>query len=252
MSLKVLTILIILLSFSPAAADEIFSILRGDGIWKPFEWLEEGGLRGFHVELIREACRRGEISYTIDSYPWVRAVAYATDGRADAIMFIVYTNERNEYLRYDDRNILYYSLPVVVVKKGKGFSYSGNIEELLGKQIGIVRGYNYGPLYEDSKSFLNLEETSSEEALLHMLETDRVEAIIINYVDFVMNHGDSPVFKTLEILLPPFDRIPHYIAFSRSVLKEELFERFSRAMAELKTTPFYEELLRKYQLLPPP
>ncbi len=82
-------------------------VVRPEGSWPPWEIAAGSGEpTGIHIELIQEAARSLNLSVTIKTYPWKRAIKMLKDGYADAITYMSKTDERKQFGYFFDGNVL--------------------------------------------------------------------------------------------------------------------------------------------------
>lgn len=240
--------LFVFLSVSSAEQD-VLLLVRGDGDWRPYEWEEEpGDYRGVHIDLVREAARQAGIELRIEQYPWPRAIHYFKNGNADGLFYLFKNAERSEYTAFDDRNIISQAKLYVVVRKGFDFTFHGDLEELRALRVGVIRGFSYGASFVKKQDKLDLEEFSSMAPMIRSLAAGRVDAVLVNYDNFIFGFQEDPLFEEVDVLTPPFDEISVYLGFSKTTVLPATLERFAGAMERVKQSSFYLDLLIRYAI----
>lgn len=227
-------------------AEDILTIGRGDGIWKPFEWEENGELNGIHIDIIKEAAKRANITLDIVSAPFIRSLINLKNGNSDALLFVAKNNEREEYSIFDSRNIISEVRFSFVFKKSSTFEFSGNYHSLRKYNIGVVRGFVYGKSFQLNRENLNLITAKDNETLMKLLQSDRIDAMIVNVDSFKYTYAKGMDKIALDFSKPYFDITPIYIAFNRNNIDREIFEKFSNAMLEVRNSNIYNKILKKY------
>ncbi len=246
---RIFVTILLLISITCSGALDILNIVRGDGRWKPFEWEEEGELKGIHIDLVTEAAKRAGIQIQIKSQPFIRSITDLKNGNADACLFMSYTKERELYAIFDSRNIISEVRFSFVSKKESSFKFIGDYNQIKEKKVGVVRGFSYGPDFQKNRDSLNLIYTKDNETLIKLIHSDRIDAFIVSVDYFVYSYGDSPGIDELTFSEPYFDVSPIYIAFNRDEVEPRVFQKFSNAMDEIKKSQFYQDTLKKYGLI---
>ena len=83
-----------------------------------------------------------------------------------------------------------------------------------------------------------------------MLELKRFDIAILNHSDYVGAMKSKPGYKNVVALTPPVHEAKNYIAFSKTRGDGTLAKRFESAYLAFKKTPRYEELVKKYGIVP--
>jgi len=138
-----LTVLILLLLPIITLAGE--KIVFSTSEWEPYIMLESGKISGFNVDIIHELCKRLGFEADIKVFPFKRALMSVKQGESDAIFSVRQNKERAEYLYYPSESINI-ERTVIIARKGSGIKING-LDDLKGKEIGIVGGYAYDPSF---------------------------------------------------------------------------------------------------------
>ncbi|WP_229258521.1 substrate-binding periplasmic protein [Duganella rivi] len=117
------------------------------------------------------------IVFELRMYPWARAERYALDGVA-LIFGLPKNADRLHALRYSD--VAAYNKLWIVTRSDATFRFN-TIEDLRGKSIGVVRGYNYGEEVERARGtvFRTDENIASRSTRLTRLMLKRVDAVLL-------------------------------------------------------------------------
>lgn len=117
------------------------------------------------------------IVFELRMYPWARAERYALDG-AGLIFGLPKNADRLHALRYSD--VAAYNKLWIVTRSDATFRFN-TIEDLRGKSIGMVRGYNYGEEIERARGtvFRTDDNISSRSTRLTRLMLKRVDAVLL-------------------------------------------------------------------------
>lgn len=132
-------------------------------------------LSPYKRKLLEAVERELGVVFELRMYPWARAERYALDG-AGLIFGLPKNADRLHALRYSD--VAAYNKLWIVTRSDATFRFN-SIEDLRGKSIGVVRGYNYGEEVERaraSKLFRTDEDIASRGTRLTRLMLKRVDA----------------------------------------------------------------------------
>lgn len=225
-------------------------IVRPDGSWPPQEMVENGELKGVHIDLVREAAKLLDISVSFESYPWRRAVQKFQQGEVDAITYMGKTTEREAFGYFVDGNILSKaSVGFFIHQSNEGkYSFSGQLESLKPYVIGTVKGFSYHEGF-DSADFLQKGEwATKEEKLITMLMKGRVPLAIGHVNDIFYHAARLGVADEIMFLKPLLtEGRSHYIVFSKPRGHGELAKKFAEAMDKLRSNGRHKEIIDRYR-----
>jgi len=209
----------------------------------PYIIVDNGKIKGIHVETIAEICKRLNIEPDIQILPWARAIKYMKDGEADAIFSPLMNEERTQFMYFSPENIGS-EKTVFAAKKGKGVKVSG-LNDLKDKNVGVVRGYDLGTEFE--KSVVKKTVCDNDKQMMLMLEKERIDLAV----------GDEGVLKLIR-KMNGFEEIEtvfvlrevlNYVCFSKKALGEKgkiLAEKFGNILHQLKEEGFFQQVESKY------
>ncbi|GAB6098030.1 hypothetical protein JCM14469_42840 [Desulfatiferula olefinivorans] len=225
-------------------------VVRPCGSWPPWEIVSENGdLTGVHIELVTEAARALNLSVTIETYPWKRAIEMLKDGQADAITYMTKTEERKHYGVFVDGNALSASQIgfFVLHRNYDDIRFNGDLGSLAGYTIGTCRGYSYEEGFDTADYLTKDDGAIDEKALLQKLMAKRFK-IAVGYVNDIKYNAKQMGLSQQITFLKPFlaDRRVVYLVFSKARHHDALARRFADAMVAFKTSPAYRELLDRY------
>lgn len=224
-------------------------IVRGDGFWPPYEWTENGVLKGFHIDLLKEVAAELHLQVHFKSYPWKRAINMVESGDADAIIYLARTAKREQFALYVDGNQLHLArIGFFTLKKWKHIIlYSGDFEQLKNSRICTQYGQTYGTAFEQA-TYLMKDEVRTEEQVLKMLLAGRCEIAVGYLDDYKIAVQQMGLEKEIVFLTPYLSEHPMYVAFSKAKKHEKLAARFAEGMKVFKGKFRYQELLKKYNI----
>lgn len=214
--------------------------------WPPYQYQSEGQARGFSVELIREAMRRtGASIERITFYPWKRAMLVAMRGEADGLFSANRTPGRTDYFFYPQHSLI--DTPWLVWTRADSELRYRGLEDLAGRTVGVVRGYSYTPeFWRFVRDRAEVVEVTSDEQLLRLLTTERVDAVVAERSNAVRIIHEFALAGLRAHAEHPIKSVGLYIAFTRGNVPGEFVTRFSQVLGELKRTDWYAALRRRH------
>ena len=143
---------------------------------KPFTHGDASAARGLYAELLLEAFGRMGVPIEVRAYPWRRAQQMAERGEA-AIAGIYQSSER--LALYDFSEPLFVERLLVYTPKHSALQFK-DVEDLVGKHIGAVRGWSYGEAFDSARrrGRLIADEAPSDEANFQKLQRGRIDALV--------------------------------------------------------------------------
>lgn len=145
-------------------------------LWPPFRMLDaQGNLVGLDVDVLTEIGRRSGLTFDIQRAPWARGLSDLQQGRADLMIGLARTPDREQYIEY---------LPTPYFACAPRFytatGDAGQLKtyaDLQGKTIGFVHQSAYFQPFDSDKTLIKLG-VNDEQQLLQMLLRGRLSAVI--------------------------------------------------------------------------
>jgi polar amino acid transport system substrate-binding protein len=213
------SVLLITLLCQLVVADDREPLRVMTDLWPPFRMEDaHGNLVGLDIDVLNEIGRRSGLRFDIKRAPWARGLADLQQGRADLMIGLAKTPEREQYIQYLPRPY-YACAPRFYTAAGEAEQVQ-SYADLKGKVVGYVHESAYFQPF-DSDTTLLKRGVNNEQQLLQMLMRGRLGAVIGTdcQVDF-------------ELLQPQY---AGHIAKARYLpdARTELFIGFSRTSARL-------------------
>lgn len=229
----------------PASATEL--TLLGQE-YPPFNWSEDGQLKGGMVEVLRAACDKLQYRCHFGSVPLARAIKMLEWGEADAVMSLIPNAERASFA---------YFSPAIVADSLAYFGIKGaaaranNLHELENWTVGAVRGSHSLKRARENQQMLQnqvIVEEINNETLVRKLQAGRYGrngAIIggesvLRYEAQKIQLDIEPVYA-LEVQ-------SFVTAFSRKSVDAATMDALSKTLTAMKKSGEVRELLRPYGL----
>ncbi len=204
--------------------------------------LDDGTITGLATELVEGVFKAMGIGdYEIKVFPWARSLRMLTAGTLHAV-YTMQKNKDREILFYYPQEPLTYSKWVFFIQKDNiGKLKFDSLDDLKGKQIGLVRDYKYtSALWEFVKKENNYQIVSAEELNFKKLAAGRVDYVISEYnigKYLAEKMGISDKVVALENT-PIESASPIYIVFSKKTVKKEFVDKFSNELNRLKAAKY--------------
>ncbi|MGE4584045.1 MAG: basic amino acid ABC transporter substrate-binding protein [Sphaerochaeta sp.] len=113
-------------------------VFASDATWPPLEFVENGQLTGFEVELIPLIGEKTGVPMTVKNVPWDTIFAGLANGAYDGVASGVTVTEERK-LSMDFSTPILQAGQVVIIRSGDSAKVKG-IEDLTGKKIGVQIG----------------------------------------------------------------------------------------------------------------
>lgn len=145
-------------------------------LWPPFRMLDaQGELVGLDIDVLNEIGRRSGLRFDIQRAPWARGLADLELGRADLMIGLAKTAEREQYIQY--LSTPYYACAPRFYTVTSAAGQVQRYADLQDKVIGFVHESVYFEPF-DSDTALLKHGVNSEQQLLQMLLRGRLAAFI--------------------------------------------------------------------------
>lgn len=200
--------------------------------YPPYEYSEDGVVKGTSTALINEVCKRLNITPVYVEQPFARALLDIQAGNINAVYCLVRKPEREKFLYYPRENIG--EAVAGIISRDDSNIEVASFSELKKYSVGVVRGYSYGKGFDSLE--LNKLVVANNEHLLKLLDNRRVDLVVGNYNVLSYLHQQAG-FKWKLNFLYETNRSPYYIAFSKKMGKrgQRLALAFDRELKRIKT-----------------
>ncbi len=207
----------------------------------PFMFQRGGAPAGLYPVLFAEAFRRAGVKATLRAVPWRRALAALDAGRAG--VGGIYQNAERA-AKYDFSPPFFQERIAIYFPAGK--DASGTLEDLLGKRVGVLRGWSYGDAFDAAAAAgkLSREEVESDEQNLRKLAGGRLDAVLA-----IVESGDEQVraakLETRVKRLPGLLLTnPVHLAFAKSADKKDVLAKFAAAIEAMKKDGSFDAIVK--------
>lgn len=179
--------------------------------------------------------------------PFDKLLQEAKLGNVDAVMPVIKTKDRLEYLDYPENGIWVEESYLVTLKK-YGINFSGDLADFKNYPIGVVKGYSYGNKFDaavESKQIKTIEYPGYRAALDDLIngkiKITAVSKDTTEYLKRQLNIGD------LIMLEPSLSKDMFYLAFSKKKRRhEELAACFSAGIEKFRRSEEFRKIFDYY------
>ncbi|HEU4845580.1 MAG TPA: transporter substrate-binding domain-containing protein [Burkholderiaceae bacterium] len=238
-----------MLSLHPGAQAESYTCVSFD--YPPLMQKGANGQPdGYAVELITRVFKNMGHVVTVHFYPWSRALLMARTGEADCIFTLYRSAEREQFLDFS-RAVIARQAVYFYARQNFHAAFNGDLAAVKGIRIGVVRGINYGPKFEDARPSLQLDEASSIEQNFKKLAIGRVDLIPSNLStasSFMARPELREFIGDIVRLAEPIEIVPSFIGFSKLKNLSALRDNFDDALRKFENSAEYQQLVEKYKL----
>ncbi|WP_374979617.1 transporter substrate-binding domain-containing protein [Pseudomonas solani] len=209
-----------------------------------FGQTQDGRFIGLGPDVLREVAQRMGDSVRFEVYPWARAQKMVAQGRADILIGPYRTPEREQHFLFS-QHAFYRDRIVFYARDGVDVDWRGDYAMLAGRRVGIIRGWTYGPHFDEGREAMDLHSIESVDNALRMLVLGRIDLLASN------ERNTRPRIEALERgtvhqLLPIIDIQDGYFAFPRTEDHAALRADFDRAFASLISDGRLDEMATRH------
>lgn len=223
------------------------SVVIAAADWEPYEFQENGQVKGIGVDIVTEAFNRMGYKVIKKFLPFSRAVEMLRNGEIDVITDVKKTEERQKFGIFPKESIItaYTSL---FVKSDSEIKFDGNILALKPYKIGIIRDYTYGAEFDKAveDKILKVEVVDDKKQNMNKILDNRIDIYIENkLVEEVALKATNNENKIQE-LKPELNKTELYAYFSKKKNPGQMIDEFDKKLAEIKKDGTFEKIYSSY------
>ncbi|MDR3258541.1 MAG: basic amino acid ABC transporter substrate-binding protein [Fusobacteriaceae bacterium] len=237
--LKLLLIFTFMFSALSFGAEKLFVGTNAE--FEPFEYLKDGAIVGFDMDLINE------ISKIIGKECEIKNIAF--DGLLPALQSkkldiiiagMTATDERKKFVNFSDT---YYLAQQMIVLNSDAKTNIKTFDDLPGKSVGVILGYTGDVAVSEIKG-VNVTRFNGTGAAIMALKSQKVDAVVLDSEPATQYASQN---KELVVIETDAAKEEYAIAFRKE--DTQLLEEVNKALKILKENGKYQELLKKYNLI---
>lgn len=213
----------------------------------PYNYEVNGEIKGFTVDILNYFEANSNYDFEFIVLPWARALHLVAQGNVDLILTFFKNPEREKIYNFIEPSYGYevnqlFTLSETTVK------FSGELQQIAPFSIGTKREYSYGEEF-DHADFLTKLPAINEAILLKLLLSKRIDIAISNPFIFKKLMLEQGVTKKVKAIEPYVATTPVYLGLTKARQDAtEIKNTLGELTTRLKKTPYYQELLKRYQL----
>lgn len=232
---------------APAPARDTLVAALAEVDYPPFYFVSDGKLTGISIDVLEHVATELGLHVRYRRLSWPRVQQALKQGDVDMVTTYFYTPERARTVVYCDEPHTAESNQLFT-RIDSGITFDGDLQSLAGHLIGTIKGYSYGAAFDHAND-LKKDGVLDERTLVRMVLGHRFNLAIGNPFAIRLEAQRQGGLDQLQFLAPAVDRSPIYMAFSRRDARaEELAEKFTQRIRQLKTTPKYRAMVSRYGL----
>ncbi|WP_017902951.1 substrate-binding periplasmic protein [Pseudomonas asplenii] len=211
--------------------------------WAPYVFEENGQTKGLDYETTAIVFQRLGIEVEWQFLPWKRCLAMLEQGKADGVLDIFHSSQRDDKLLYPAEALSEVEF-VLFYAKAHPHPFD-SLDDLRGLTVGVSPGYQYSPQFNESRLFRR-EPAPSQESNFGKLALGRIDLLITDRR--VGQHVLNELNLQERIVQYPtvISRNRQYLALRRNTGMDLLMQRFNAELKRFKREPAYAELNVRY------
>lgn len=223
------------------------TIIIATHIEPPLVYIENEAFHGSNVEVARLLARRMNKTAEFIYCPFARCLAMTREGKADMMVSINKTEEREAYFSYLEKPFRSKLTPVKFYVASSSKLSINSYEDLKGLTIGVLRGATYFKRFDKDKT-LDKFETTSHSQLIEMLLKGRIDTFLGREVS-IRIRVDKDVYDNEMEIMPYLytKKLDSYIAISKKSPLNAQVNEFSRELDALLESGEIENTLANYE-----
>ena len=234
---SVLSLVMLFFFFKSETVDDTL-IVGTNAEFPPFEYIEQGNIVGFDVDLINEISKIIGKKVEFKNMAFDSLLIAMQAGKINCIISgMTATDERRQYVNFSEPYFV--SKQAVIVPEDSDIQ---KFEDLKGKKIGVVIGYTgdmvVTDMYKDTSSITRYEATGQ---VIMALTAGKVDATVLDMEPAKKYVANNKGIKVLDTALAEEE---YSIALPKD--NTALLEEINKALKTLKENGTYDKIYAKY------
>ncbi|MGN4983887.1 substrate-binding periplasmic protein [Aeromonas dhakensis] len=229
----------------PGGAAETLQVVTED--YAPYNYLEEAEVKGLGTEVVEAMLEEAGFEYSLDIYPWARAISLARS-RPNVLIYSI--------SRFPEREAQFQWIGVIARIDFHVFALAKRDDIKPFSQLSQARAWSIGTVRNDaleqyliSRNFSNLQRNNNHEANLLKLLMGRIDLWPVSQETayyYARQAGYGP--STLKIVhdIEDFTGGDLYVAASLKT-SPEVVKRLQEALATIKQNGIYDGIVKRYR-----
>ena len=235
--LKKALIGIMVLSLSAIALAKEKIYVGTNAEFPPFEYLENGKITGFDIELMNEIGKVLNADIKIQDMAFDGLLPALQLKKVDVVIAgMTATEERMKTVAFTQP--YYTASQVIIVKEGDNSIKS--FEDLKGKRVGVMLGFTGDTVVSEIEG-VKIERFNAAYAGIMALKADKADAVVLDSEPAKNYVKQNPGLKLAEA-----DVAKEEYAIAIRKNDKALLEKIEKALTEIKANGTYDKLIEKY------
>ena len=215
--------------------------------YPPYEYTENGEVKGMAVDIIRAAFKLMNHEASIEVLPWTRCQVLFERGEVDGIFTFFQNEERQAFTLFSKEVVVTQTIALWTMKNTK-IEFNGDLTRLQPYNFGITPKTSYGERFDTAIKYglLRTEPAASIESNIRKLVNGRIDIWVSNRDGAHHELKRMGLFGKVRELKQPIQVVPAFVGFSKLRKHAALRDAFDQALATLKQTGAYDAILRQY------
>ncbi len=211
---------------------------------EPYSYLQNNKAAGFEIEVFSAVMKNLNVDVEFIERPWKRCISMLKNGGADALLSVMKTPSRKEFL-YFPQEFISVSNIALFTKVDNNVKFNGSIKEFEDRTQSIIKGFGHNSYCSRSdclKNHVPLDDVS----VIKMLLKGRYDIGIGNEAILGFCARKMDVSDSIKFLRPLVSSEKLYVGFLKNKEHKILSNRFSKALVKFKKTKQYKNITNKY------
>lgn len=228
-------IMVLSLSATALAKEKIYVGTNAE--FPPFEYLENGKITGFDIELMNEIGKVLNADIKIQDMAFDGLLPALQLKKVDVVIAgMTATEERMKTVAFTQP--YYIASQVIIVKEGDNSIKS--FEDLKGKRVGVMLGFTGDTVVSEIEG-VKIERFNAAYAGIMALKADKADAVVLDSEPAKNYVKQNPGLKLAEA-----DAAKEEYAIAIRKNDKALLEKIEKALTEIKANGTYDKLIEKY------
>ena len=236
-------VIFVLFSFFLANTVNAQYIALGYVDFPPYEFKNHDGKpQGLLITIVETVFQRSNVNLVLKYLPFKRAYLSTQRGEIDGLFNFYKTKNRLVFFDYTEPII---RNPLTLFVRKNAILKFNTLEDLKGLKIGVMRGYSYGTVFDESPLFMK-EAADSHESNFYKLMHRRIDAYLCDKLTGIHVATKNNLMSELVILPKPVIIMDGYIGFTKGKHRK-VIKKLNKAIIEMHQNGEIEKIVNQYK-----
>jgi len=215
----------------------------------PYEYTENGVIKGVNVDLTKEVFKRMQQPITIEMVPFSRGLEMVKYGEVDGMIGVYKTPEREIYAEYSQAPTIL-GVVSLIVQKSAAISFDGDFSKMSNYSFGFVRKFSYGKLFDNAVKdglITKIDNADSQVTNIKKLLGGRFEVLVSDRDSAMYHLKKMNKLNLVKTLRPSIQESPIHVIFSKKRGLDTIITKFNLELAKLKNNVSYRKIVESYK-----